>query len=222
MNDLKMLLKSVPFRTFPQIEPPVQFHQSACYQAKFNPISHHKLTATQSALPTQSPSPQLSTIAPTVPVTPSTAAAPHPNPTVVQNIAQRTVRTSGREVDQLSQLLIEEMDDLSSMYSREWMRDAAQQIKEKLVAFLIEPNVVKALGRKKTCDAIYFFETRPKPDEARAKNLGWILSFIFDKVVYINDKKCVWNAKQGLANELRLTHSANGRWSISFGPKIDG
>jgi hypothetical protein len=183
MNELKALLSSIPFRTFPLHDGQSDYQQRVVYDSKFNPLKSKK----DSQLETHK----------------HTVAA-----------VTRVERERSRETDNLSQLLIEVLDELSSMYSREWMNDAKQHVKDKLLAFLIEPNVVKALGRKKTCDAIYFFETRPKPDESRIKNLGWILSFLFGKNIYINDKKYTWNAKLGFTQELRFAHHANGRWSI--------
>lgn len=234
MTELKCLLQSVPFRTFamsPLAAEAMAYQQCVEYDPKYNPIKNH----TPSAAPAPAPAPadtaraavpayvksydSIRTPAPpahaptsTTPTsTTPTAAAPilpHPRPSQTPRFPKPY------EYDSLTELLIRYLDELSPMYSREWMRDATQQIKQKLVAFLVDPNVVKALGRKKTCDAIYFLELRPKPDEARMKNLGWILSFLLERIVFINEKKHTWNSKAGITDTLQIAHHANGRWSL--------
>jgi len=206
MTELKCLLQSVPFRTFamsPLANEAMCFQQCPSYEPKYNPLKHQVPPPSPAA-----PIPETPTPTPT-PTHGPKAAPPTPKTIVAARNAPKTY-----EYDHLTELLIRHLDDLSPMYSREWMRDATQQIKQKLVAFLVEPNVVKALGRKKTCDAIYFLELRPKPDDARMKNLGWILSFLLDRIVYINEKKHTWNSKAGPSVKFEITHHANGRWSV--------
>lgn len=198
MDELKQLIRSTPFRTFPIGVPPVLYEQRVKYETKYNPLSQ---------------------IVSVPQVAEHAQAYPHPQPNAMirpppVSLVPQARRPREYLHDDIMGILVGLVDELSCLYPPEWMRDAKQQLKDKFVAFLVDANVVKALGRKKTVEAISFFEHRPRPDEARVKSLGWILSFLFDRLIYINEKKHTWNAKLGLTKDIKITHHANGRWSL--------
>ena len=200
MDELKQLIRSTPFRTFPIGVPPVLYEQRVKYETKYNPLS------------------QIVSVPQIAEHSHAQAHAPHQHVAMSRppQLSQAPQARRPREYlhDDIMGILVGLVDELSCLYPPEWMRDAKQQLKDKFVAFLVDANVVKALGRKKTVEAISFFEHRPRPDEARVKSLGWILSFLFDRLVYINEKKHTWNAKLGLTKDLKIIHHPNGRWSL--------
>jgi|APGre2960657468_1045069.scaffolds.fasta_scaffold00154_2 hypothetical protein len=203
MDELKQLIRSTPFRTFPIGVPPVLYEQRVKYETKYNPLSQIVSV------------PQMERAAEHAFTHPH---APHQHTAMTRppQAPQAPQARRPREYlhDDIMGILVGLVDELSCLYPPEWMRDAKQQLKDKFVAFLVDANVVKALGRKKTVEAISFFEHRPRPDEARVKSLGWILSFLFDRLVYINEKKHTWNAKLGLTKDIKIIHHPNGRWSL--------
>ena len=205
MDELKQLIRSTPFRTFPIGVPPVLYEQRVKYETKYNPLSQ--------------------IISPAPKINEHLNANARPSQHVAMTCQSQANQSVPHQVpqarrpreylhDDIMGILVGLVDELSCLYPPEWMRDAKQQLKDKFVAFLVDANVVKALGRKKTVEAISFFEHRPRPDEARVKSLGWILSFLFDRLVYINEKKHTWNAKLGLTKDIKIIHHPNGRWSL--------
>lgn len=80
------------------------------------------------------------------------------------------------------------------MYSRERMRDAVDKLQQKLVEFLQEPAVEKAVGTKDARGAVAALRS-PVLRAEHAEPLGKALSFL-------------------LATRLRVVKTAAARWSL--------
>lgn len=137
---------------------------------------------------------------------------------------QRTLKNVDSAIS-LSSILVNHIDELASMYSKEWLKEADDTFRTVLMSFLSESTVMEVLGKKRCRDCLYYFE-KPfvKPSKTRVASLGTFLSFFTRSKVSIGDDTFTWkhldSSTTSTPTIIELAHQDNGHWVRKKWPSI--
>lgn len=114
----------------------------------------------------------------------------------------------------LSGILVHHMDELSCMYSMEWMKEAEDKFRFEIMSFLADTDVSSVLGKTRCRDCLYYFE-RPivKPSKSRISSLATFLSFWLDAKIQVGDDTYIWKGlPKDTKKQVSMDHLDNGHW----------
>jgi hypothetical protein len=116
----------------------------------------------------------------------------------------------------LAGILVQQLDTLSSMYSKEWLQDAEHDFRFQLMSFLSDDEVSSVLGKTRCRDCLYYFEKNTvKPSKSRIASLGTFLSFWMEAKIIIGETPYLWKTiPKNTENVIYMDHLDNGQWIV--------
>lgn len=114
----------------------------------------------------------------------------------------------------LSGILVHHIDELSCMYSLEWMKEAEDKLRFEIMSFLADADVSSSLGKTRCRDCLYYFE-RPsvKPSKSRIASLATFLSFFLDAKIQVGEDIYLWKGlSKDIQKQVSMDHLDNGHW----------
>lgn len=120
------------------------------------------------------------------------------------------------QVYTLGGILVQYLDPLSTMYSKEWLQDAEQEFRFQLMSFLSDNDVSSVLGKTRCRDCLYYFEKSiVKPSKSRIASLATFLSFWLDSKIMIGETPYVWKTiAKNTDKVVHMDHLDNGQWIV--------
>jgi hypothetical protein len=116
----------------------------------------------------------------------------------------------------LGGILVQYLDPLATMYSKEWLQDAEQEFRFQLMSFLSDNDVSSVLGKTRCRDCLYYFEKSVvKPSKSRIASLATFLSFWLDSKIIIGETPYVWKTIPKTTDKvIHMDHLDNGQWIV--------
>jgi len=120
------------------------------------------------------------------------------------------------QVFTLAGILVQMLDPLSAMYSKEWIQDAEREFRFHIMSFLSDNDVSSVLGKTRCRDCLYYFEKAVvKPSKSRVASLATFLSFWLDAKIIVGDTPYAWKTIAKTSDKvIHLDHLDNGQWIV--------
>lgn len=133
-----------------------------------------------------------------------------------KTIEQPQLTKARTQVFTLAGILVQMLDPLSAMYSKEWIQDAERELRFHIMSFLSDNDVSSVLGKTRCRDCLYYFEKAiVKPSKSRIASLATFLSFWLDAKIIVGDTPYAWKTIAKTSDKvIHLDHLDNGQWIV--------